>query len=43
MSRGPKSDKRDAFGLAENLRVGHLDKQIFKAPRQFTLLEIVVS
>ncbi len=35
-SRGPKSDKRDAYGLAEKLRVGNLDKQIFKAPRQFT-------
>ena len=38
MSRGPKSDKGDAYGLAENLRVGHLDKQILKAPRQFTCL-----
>ncbi len=38
VSRGPKSDKGDAYGLAENLRVGHLDKQVFKAPRQFTCL-----
>jgi hypothetical protein len=37
-SRGPKSDKRDAYGLAEKLRVGDLDKQVFKAPRQFTRL-----
>jgi hypothetical protein len=37
-SRGPKSDKRDAYGLAEKLRVGNLDKQIFKAPREFTRL-----
>ena len=37
-SRGPKSDKRDAYGLAERLRVGSLDKQVFKAPRQFTRL-----
>ncbi len=37
-SRGPKSDKRDAYGLAEKLRVGDLDKAVFKAPRQFTLL-----
>jgi hypothetical protein len=37
-SRGPKSDKRDAVGLAEKLRVGNLDKQVFKAPRQFTRL-----
>jgi transposase len=37
-SRGPKSDKRDAYGLAEKLRVGDLDKQVFKAPREFTRL-----
>jgi transposase len=37
-SRGRKSDKRDAYGLAEKLRVGNLDKPVFKAPRQFTRL-----
>jgi len=37
-SRGPKSDKRDAYGLAEKLRVGNLDKSVFKAPREFTRL-----
>ncbi len=37
-SRGPKSDKHDAYGLAEKLRGGNLDKQVFKAPRQFTRL-----
>jgi len=37
-SRGPKSDKRDAYGLAEKLRVGDLDKRVFKAPREFTRL-----
>jgi hypothetical protein len=37
-SRGPKSDRRDADGLAEKLRVGNLDKYVFKAPRQFTRL-----
>jgi len=37
-SRGPKSDKRDAYGLAEKLRVGDLGKTVFKAPRQFTRL-----
>jgi len=37
-SRGPKSDKRDAYGLAEKLRVGNLDRAMFKAPRQFTCL-----
>ena len=29
-SRGPKSDKRDAYGLAEKLRVANLDKVVFK-------------
>jgi transposase len=37
-SRGNKSDKRDAYGLAEKRRVGNLDKIVFKAPRQFTRL-----
>jgi len=37
-SRGQKSDKRDAYGLAEKLRTGSLDKKIFKAPQEFTLL-----
>jgi transposase len=37
-SRGPKSDKRDAYGLAEKLRVGNLGRTVFKAPRQFTRL-----
>ncbi|MBJ19014.1 MAG: hypothetical protein CL933_06260 [Deltaproteobacteria bacterium] len=37
-SRGPKSDKRGAHGLAEKLRVGNLDKHVFKAPRPFSLL-----
>ncbi len=37
-SRGPKSDKLDAYGLAEKLRVGNLDKSVFKSPRQFTQL-----
>ncbi len=37
-SRGLKSDKRGAYGLAEKLRVGSLDKHVFKAPRQFTRL-----
>ncbi len=31
-SRGHKSDKRDAYGLAEKLRVGNLDKPVFKSP-----------
>jgi transposase len=37
-SRGPKSDKRDAYALAEKLRVGNLEKYVFKAPRQFSRL-----
>ncbi len=37
-SRGQKSDQRDAYGLAEKLRTGSLDKRIFKAPQEFTLL-----
>ncbi len=37
-SRGPKSDKRDAYALAEKLRVGNVGKTVFKAPRQFTRL-----
>src|SRR5213594_4285713 len=37
-SRGQKSDKRDAYGLAEKLRSGTLGKRIFKSPRQFSRL-----
>jgi len=37
-SVGSKSDKRDAYGLAEKLRVGNLDKSVFKSPRRFTRL-----
>ncbi len=37
-SRGLKSDKIDAYSLAERLRVGSLDKHVFKSPRQFTRL-----
>ncbi len=37
-SRGQKTDTSDAYKLAEKLRVGSLDKRIFKAPRQFTML-----
>ncbi len=37
-SRGSKSDKRDAYGLAEKLRVGNLDKTVFQSPRPFTRL-----
>ncbi len=37
-SRGQKSDKSDAYGLAEKRRIGNLAKSVFKAPRQFTRL-----
>jgi len=37
-SWGQKNDKRDAYGLAEKLRTGSLEKRILKAPRQFTVL-----
>ncbi len=37
-SRGPKSDARDAYGLAEQLRIGAVEKSVFKAPKQFAVL-----
>jgi transposase len=37
-SCGQKSDRRDAYGLAEKLRTGALAKRIFKAPREFSAL-----
>jgi transposase len=37
-SRGQKNDALDAYRLAEKLRMGTLDKIVFKAPRQFALL-----
>ncbi len=37
-SRGPKSDKGDAYALAEKLRVGNLEEHVLKAPRQITRL-----
>jgi transposase len=37
-SKGPKSDQRDAFARAEQLRIGTFDKLVFKAPTQFALL-----
>jgi hypothetical protein len=40
-SRGQKSDRRDAYGLAEKLRTGSLAKRIFTAPRHFTRLREV--
>ncbi len=37
-SKGQKSDKGDAYALAEKLRIGNLDKPVFKAPREFSRL-----
>jgi len=37
-SRGPKSDKRDAFKLAEELRVGSLERRVYKGSRAFASL-----
>jgi hypothetical protein len=33
--RGPKDDKRDAFGLAEKLRIGAIRSQVYKGVGQF--------
>jgi len=37
-SRGPKSDAKDAYGLAEKLRIGGLDRIVYKAPSEFRSL-----
>jgi hypothetical protein len=37
-SRGPKSDKVDAFGLAEQLRIGALESRVYKGRGQFQRL-----
>ena len=37
-SRGPKSDKRDAFQLAEQLRIGSLESRVYKGRGSFALL-----
>jgi len=37
-NRGPKSDARDAYGLAEQLRIGAVEKSVYKAPKQFAVL-----
>ncbi len=36
--RGPKDDRRDAYGLAEKLRIGAADQPVFKAPTEFRAL-----
>ena len=37
-SRGPKSDKRDAFALAEQLRIGALETRVYKGRGKFRRL-----
>jgi transposase len=37
-SRGPKSDKLDAFGLAERLRIGALETRVYKGRGKFQRL-----
>ena len=37
-SRGPKSDKRDAFALAEQFRIGALETRVYKSRGQFRRL-----
>jgi transposase len=37
-SRGQKNDALDAYGLAEKLRTGQIDRRIFKAPGEFSQL-----
>lgn len=37
-SRGPKCDARDAYALAEKLRINAVDKSVFKAPKEFAVL-----
>jgi transposase len=40
--KGPKDDLRDAMGRAEELRIGALEKVVYKAPRRFTGLRHAV-
>ena len=42
-SRGPKSDKRDAFGLAEQLRIGSVKTRVYKGRGQFRRLRSVAQ
>lgn len=37
-NRGPKSDARDAFARAQDLRMGAIEKRVFKDPCRFALL-----
>lgn len=37
-SRGPKDDERDAFGLAEDLRIGNVKIKVYKKQGEFSTL-----
>ena len=37
-SRGPKSDERDALGLAQSLRIGNVETRVHKKRGEFALL-----
>jgi hypothetical protein len=37
-SRGPKSDERDAVGLAESLRIGNVTTRVYKKRGEFAAL-----
>ena len=37
-SRGPKSDQKDAFGLADGLRIGAINRKVYKERGQFAAL-----
>lgn len=41
-SRGQKSDERDAFALAERLRIGAVERSVFKQAGPFALLRPIV-
>jgi transposase len=40
-SPGQKNDERDAFALAEALRIGNFERRIFKAPSRFAELRVL--
>lgn len=42
-SRGPKSDERDAFALAERLRTGNIETQVFKSTGEYARLRHLVK
>jgi hypothetical protein len=42
-SRGPKSDARDALGLAQSLRLGAVQTPVFKQPARFARLRALAT